>query len=124
MLDRRLEIVREAPHRRHGGGHPPAGMDRGLAVLDEHGISHAGRQRGEIVARTVHRADRVMRLGVDGIPDVPGARYARWAIADPGPGSDRAARHRRGDRDPGAGSGGGSRRARRRPSRPGAAAPV
>ena len=37
----------------------------------------------EIVARTVHRADVVVLLGVDERPDIPGDRYVEWDIADP-----------------------------------------
>lgn len=64
-------------------GQQPKARPEVLAVLDERGISHAGLYREEIVARTVHRADVMVLLGVDEIPDVPGDRYTRWAIADP-----------------------------------------
>lgn len=77
-------LAGEAVFVRAVGLAPAAGVQpEVLAVLDERGISHAGLYREEIVARTVHRADVVVLLGVDEIPDVPGDRYTRWAIADP-----------------------------------------
>lgn len=54
-----------------------------LAVLEERGISTDHVYRRPIVARTVHRADVVVLMGVDGIPPVPGDRYVYWHISDP-----------------------------------------
>ena len=54
-----------------------------LEVLAERGIPTSHLHQTEIVARTVHRADVVVLLGVDERPDLPGDRYVEWDIADP-----------------------------------------
>jgi len=54
-----------------------------LEVLAERGIPTGHLYQKEIVARTVHRADVVVLLGVDQRPDIPGDRYVAWDIADP-----------------------------------------
>ncbi|MBP2332309.1 low molecular weight phosphatase family protein [Corynebacterium freneyi] len=54
-----------------------------LKVLAERGIPADHLHQTEIVARTVHRADVVVLLGVDERPDIPGDRYVEWDIADP-----------------------------------------
>ncbi|MFD5867613.1 low molecular weight phosphatase family protein [Corynebacterium sp. NPDC060344] len=54
-----------------------------LEVLAERGIPTGHLYQKEIVARTVHRSDVVVLMGVDKRPDVPGDRYAEWDIADP-----------------------------------------
>lgn len=54
-----------------------------LKALRERGISEEGLYDKDILARTVHRADVIVLLGVDETPDVPGDRYVHWHIADP-----------------------------------------
>ena len=54
-----------------------------LEVLAERGIPADHLYQKEIVARTVHRSDVVVLMGVDKRPDIPGDRYVEWDIADP-----------------------------------------
>ena len=54
-----------------------------LEVLAERGIPTSHLYKKEIVARTVHRSDVVVLMGVDQRPDIPGDRYVEWDIADP-----------------------------------------
>lgn len=54
-----------------------------LEVLAERGIPTSHLYQKEIVARTVHRSDVVVLMGVDERPDIPGDRYVEWDIADP-----------------------------------------
>lgn len=54
-----------------------------LEVLAERGIPADHLYQKEIVARTVHRSDVVVLMGVDKRPDIPGDRYDEWDIADP-----------------------------------------
>lgn len=54
-----------------------------LDVLRERGIPCDHLYQKEIVARTVHRSDVVVLMGVDERPDIPGDRYVSWDIADP-----------------------------------------
>ncbi|WP_295626094.1 low molecular weight phosphatase family protein [uncultured Corynebacterium sp.] len=54
-----------------------------LEVLAERGIPTGHLYQKEIVARTVHRSDVVVLMGVDERPDIPGHRYVSWDIADP-----------------------------------------
>ena len=54
-----------------------------LEVLAERGIPTGHLYQKEIVARTVHRSDVVVLMGVDQRPDIPGDRYVEWDIADP-----------------------------------------
>lgn len=54
-----------------------------LAALRERGISEEGLYDKDILARTVHRADVIVLLGVDETPNIPGDRYVYWPIADP-----------------------------------------
>ena len=54
-----------------------------LEVLAERGIPADHLYQKEIVARTVHRCDVVVLMGVDKRPDIPGDRYVEWDIADP-----------------------------------------
>lgn len=61
-----------------GGINPTA-----LEVLAERGIPADHLYQKEIVARTVHRSDVVVLMGVDKRPDIPGDRYVEWDIADP-----------------------------------------
>lgn len=54
-----------------------------LAVLEERGIGKEGLYNKDILARTVHRSDVIVLLGVDDTPNVPGDRYVHWPIPDP-----------------------------------------
>lgn len=54
-----------------------------LAVLAERGIPTGHLYQKEIVARTVHRSNVIVLMGVDRRPDIPGDRYVEWDIADP-----------------------------------------
>jgi arsenate reductase (thioredoxin) len=54
-----------------------------LKVLRERGISEEGLYNKEIIARTVHRSDVIVLLGVEETPDLPGDRYEHWPVADP-----------------------------------------
>ncbi|MFC3849641.1 low molecular weight phosphatase family protein [Corynebacterium hansenii] len=54
-----------------------------LEVLAERGIPTGHLYQKEIVARTVHRSDVVVLMGVEQRPDIPGDRYVEWDIADP-----------------------------------------
>lgn len=54
-----------------------------LKVLRERGISEAGLYNKEVIARTVHRSDVIVLLGVEETPDLPGDRYEYWPVADP-----------------------------------------
>lgn len=54
-----------------------------LEVLAERGIPTGHLYQKEIVARTVHRSDVVVLMGVAQRPDIPGDRYVEWDIADP-----------------------------------------
>lgn len=53
-----------------------------IKVLNDRGINTGALYQKEYVARTVHRSNVVVLLGVDGIPDLPGDRYEKWDIAD------------------------------------------
>lgn len=54
-----------------------------LKVLADRGVRTDFLYQKEFVARTVHRADVVVLMGVDEIPNLPGERYVHWDIADP-----------------------------------------
>lgn len=65
------------------GLNPVGGINEtALRVLAERGVPTDHLYQKEIVARTVHRADVVVLLGVDQTPDIPGDRYVSWDIAD------------------------------------------
>lgn len=54
-----------------------------LEVLKERGIDADATYLEPIKARTVHRADVIVLIGVDEAPDLPGDRYVHWAVNDP-----------------------------------------
>lgn len=54
-----------------------------LDVLAERGISADATYLEPVKARTVHRADVIVLLGVEDAPDLPGDRYVRWDVTDP-----------------------------------------
>lgn len=54
-----------------------------IEALREKGFPTDVLYQKQLVPRTVHRADVVVLLGVEEIPDVPGVRYEHWDIADP-----------------------------------------
>ncbi|WIM67516.1 protein tyrosine phosphatase [Corynebacterium breve] len=54
-----------------------------LQVLEERGISTNALYLKEDVARTAHRADVIVLLGVDETPDMPGKRYEKWDLKHP-----------------------------------------
>lgn len=58
-------------------------LDSVLAVLRERGISEEGLYHRDITARTVHRSDVIVLLGVEETPSLPGDRYEHWPVADP-----------------------------------------
>ena len=66
------------------GLNPVGGINpTGPGVLAGGGIPAGRLYQKEIVARTVHRSDVVVLMGVDKRPDIPGDRYVEWDIADP-----------------------------------------
>ena len=54
-----------------------------LQVLEERGIRTSHLYQKQHVARTVHRSDVVVLMGVKQTPDIPGDRYVSWDIEDP-----------------------------------------
>lgn len=76
---------RDAIASRSVGLNPVAeGIDkRVLDILHQRGIDTEGLSQEQFTARTVHRSNVVVLLGVDGLPDLPGDRYETWDIADP-----------------------------------------
>ncbi len=54
-----------------------------LAALKERGIETRYLYQKQLVARTVHRSDVIVLLGVADRPHLPGHRYESWDIADP-----------------------------------------
>lgn len=54
-----------------------------VQVLEERGISADELYQRDDVARTAHRADVVILLGIDELPDLPGKRYETWDVDHP-----------------------------------------
>lgn len=54
-----------------------------VQVLEERGISAESLYEKDDVARTAHRADVVVLLGIDEVPGLPGKRYESWDVAHP-----------------------------------------
>ncbi|AKK12054.1 arsenate-mycothiol transferase ArsC [Corynebacterium uterequi] len=54
-----------------------------LEVMEQRGLSSDACYLEAIKARTVHRANVIVLMGVDQAPDLPGDRYVHWTIEDP-----------------------------------------
>lgn len=54
-----------------------------VQVLEERGIPSDMLYVRDDIARTAHRADVIVLLGIDDVPGLPGKRYERWSVTHP-----------------------------------------